>query len=114
MSRVNERRKSRVVSIQMIDPLGDPGAAVMEDTRIATAMPWMVVIHDDPVNTIEYVILTIQRLFGYARAKAEHHTMEVHHRGRSVVWNGAKEKAELYVHQLHAAQLKASLERSDE
>lgn len=97
-----------------IDPLGDPGTAVLEETRISTAMPWVVVIHDDPVNTIEYVILTIQRLFGYSKAKAEHHTMEVHHTGRSVVWNGAKEKAEHYVHQLHAAQLQASLERSGE
>jgi len=100
--------------MQSIDPLGDPGTAVLEDTRISTEMPWAVVIHDDPVNTIEYVILTIQRLFGYARAKAEHHTMEVHYSGRSLVWNGAKEKAEHYVHQLHAAQLKASLERSGE
>lgn len=100
--------------IHSIDPLADPGAAVMEDTRVSTASPWVVVIHDDPVNTIDYVILTIQRLFGYARAKAEHHTMEVHYKGRSIVWNGAKEKAELYVHQLHAAQLKASLERAGE
>ncbi len=114
MFSMSASHETPMMSIHAVDPLDDPGTAVMEDTRISTAAPWTVVIHDDPVNTIEYVILTIQRLFGYARAKAEHHTMEVHHMGRSIVWNGAKEKAELYVHQLHAAQLKASLERAGE
>ena len=93
---------------------GDPNTVVLEDTAVLAAIPWSVIIHDDPVNTIDYVILTIRRVFGYNRAKAEHHTMEVHHDGRSAGWTGTKEKAELFVHQLHAAQLMASMERAGE
>ena len=38
--------------------------------------------------------------------------LEVHHKGRSVVWSGARERAELYVQQLHGYQLLATLEKS--
>ena len=38
--------------------------------------------------------------------------MEVHELGRSVVWSGSREKAELYVQQLHSHLLLATVERS--
>lgn len=97
-----------------IDPQGEPGTVVLDAPRTRTGVPWSVIIHDDPVNTIDYVVLTIRRIFGYGKDKAFKLTMEVHHKGRSAVWAGAKEKAEMFVHQLHAAQLQASLERAGE
>ncbi|WP_164362022.1 ATP-dependent Clp protease adapter ClpS [Verrucomicrobiales bacterium T37] len=81
---------------------------------VSTARPWAVVIYDDPVNFMDYVTMCIQRIFGYSRERAKKHMLEVHEQGRSQVWSGNKEKAELYVHQLHAAQLQASLERAGE
>jgi ATP-dependent Clp protease adaptor protein ClpS len=38
--------------------------------------------------------------------------LEVHHKGRSIVWTGAREQAELYVQQLHGYLLLATLERT--
>jgi ATP-dependent Clp protease adaptor protein ClpS len=38
--------------------------------------------------------------------------MEVHSKGRSVVWSGGRERAEHYVQQLHAFLLLATLEKS--
>jgi ATP-dependent Clp protease adaptor protein ClpS len=38
--------------------------------------------------------------------------MEVHHKGRSIVWSGEREKAELYVQQLHAFLLLATVEKA--
>jgi ATP-dependent Clp protease adaptor protein ClpS len=38
--------------------------------------------------------------------------LEVHERGRSVLWTGEREKAELYVQQLHTHLLHATLERT--
>jgi len=54
--------------------------------------------------------MVFQKIFGYARAKAERHMLEVHHSGRSVLWSGSRERAEFYVQQLHGYQLLATLE----
>lgn len=82
-----------------------------EDT--ALAVPWNVVVHDDPVNLMGYVTWVLMRVFGYDEKKAAALMMEVHQQGRSVVWSGEREKAEFYVQQLQAHQLKTSLEKAE-
>ena len=74
--------------------------------------PWLVVVHNDPVNLMTYVTMVFQRVFGYPREKAERHMLEVHHKGRSVLWGGMRERAELYVQQLHGYLLLATLEKA--
>ena len=59
---------------------------------------------------MSYVTLVLQRVFGYPRAKAEQLMLEVHRQGRSLVWSGGREPAEMYVQQLHGYQLLATLE----
>jgi ATP-dependent Clp protease adaptor protein ClpS len=80
------------------------------DTQSALAPPWNVIVHDDPITLMLYVTMVFQRIFGYAHDKAHRLMMEVHTRGRSIVWTGAREQAEHYVHKLHAAQLLATIE----
>jgi ATP-dependent Clp protease adaptor protein ClpS len=75
-------------------------------------LPWQVVVHNDPVNLMSYVTMVFQRVFGYPREKAERHMLEVHHKGRSVLWAGMREPAELYVQQLHGYLLLATLEKT--
>jgi ATP-dependent Clp protease adaptor protein ClpS len=75
-------------------------------------LPWQVVVHNDPVNLMSYVTMVFQRVFGYPREKAERHMLEVHHKGRSVLWSGMRERAELYVQQLHGYLLLATLEKA--
>jgi len=75
-------------------------------------IPWNVVVFNDPINLMSYVTMVFQRVFGYPRHKAEQLMLEVHYKGRSIVWSGGREQAELYVHQLHSYQLLARLERS--
>jgi ATP-dependent Clp protease adaptor protein ClpS len=74
-------------------------------------VPWQVVVHNDPVNLMSYVTMVFQRVFGYPRDKAEKHMLEVHHKGRSILWSGMREPAELYVQQLHGYLLLATLEK---
>jgi ATP-dependent Clp protease adaptor protein ClpS len=74
-------------------------------------LPWQVVVHNDPVNLMSYVTMVFQKVFGFTREKAEKHMLEVHHQGRSIVWSGLRERAELYVQQLHGYLLLATLER---
>ena len=84
------------------------------ETETATAQPWSVVVHNDPVNLMSYVAMVFKRVFGYPDARAQKHMLEVHEQGRSVLWTGEREKAELYVQQLHGYLLLATLERAGE
>ena len=72
--------------------------------------PWLVVVLNDSVNLMSYVVLVFKRVFGFADGQARTHMLEVHERGRSVVWQGDREKAEAYVHSLQSWQLTAVLE----
>ena len=74
---------------------------------------WNVLVFDDPVNLMDYVTKVFQKVFGYARPKAEHLMMTVHTAGKALVWTGERERAELYVQQLHGYQLQASLEKAE-
>jgi ATP-dependent Clp protease adaptor protein ClpS len=74
-------------------------------------VPWQVVVHNDPVNLMTYVTMVFQRVFGYPREKAERHMLEVHQKGRSILWSGVREPAEFYVQQLHGYLLLATLEK---
>lgn len=75
-------------------------------------LPWNVVVHNDPVNLMSYVTMVFQRVFGYDRDRAQRHMLEVHNDGRSIVWTGARERAEFFVQQLHAYLLLATLEKA--
>ena len=76
-------------------------------------LPWNVVVHNDPVNLMSYVTMVFQRIFGYSRTRAERHMLEVHRHGRSILWSGNREPAELYIQQLHGYLLLATLEKSE-
>jgi ATP-dependent Clp protease adaptor protein ClpS len=75
--------------------------------------PWNVVVHNDPVNLMSYVTLVLKRVFGYADQEAERLMLQVHREGRSIVWSGARERAEHYVRELHGHQLMSTLERAN-
>ena len=87
---------------------------IEHETKGSTALdtPWNVVVHNDPVNLMSYVTRTFQKVFGYSRERAEKHMLEVHQKGRSIVWTGVRERAEAYVEQLHGYLLLATLEKS--
>jgi ATP-dependent Clp protease adaptor protein ClpS len=89
--------------------------AVEQETRTAEELdlPWQVVVHNDPVNLMTYVTMVFQKVFGLSREKAEQHMLEVHQQGRSILWSGMRERAELYVQQLHGYLLLATLERTN-
>lgn len=82
-------------------------------TKQELDVPWQVVVHNDPVNLMTYVTMVFQKVFGLPREDAERHMLEVHQKGRSVLWSGMRERAELYVQQLHGYLLLATLERSN-
>lgn len=90
----------------------EPDIFQEEETTTEADTPWNVVAHNDPITKMNYVTMVFQKLFGYSKKKAEVHMLEVHHKGRSIVWSGVRERAELYVQQLHGYQLLATLEKA--
>ena len=84
------------------------------DTEEASDLdvPWQVTVFDDPVNLMTYVTMVFRRIFGYSEEKATELMMEVHLKGKSIVWAGPRERAEFYVQQLHSYQLQASMSRT--
>jgi ATP-dependent Clp protease adaptor protein ClpS len=87
-----------------------PEAEIREQD--ARDIPWNVVVHNDPVNLMSYVARVFRIVFGFSKEKARRHMLEVHNKGRSVVWSGTREKAELYVEQLHGYLLLATIEQA--
>ena len=71
---------------------------------------WRVVVLNDPVNLMSYVVLVFKKVFGFDESTARRHMLEVHELGRSIVWIGLREKAEAYAFTLQQWHLTAVLE----
>ena len=82
-------------------------------TDVGVERPWVVIVWNDPVNLMNYVVMVFQKLFGYSRAKATRLMLQVHNEGRAVVANGSREKCEADGARLHAHGLWATLQRDD-
>lgn len=74
--------------------------------------PWQVVVWNDPVNLMSYVVWVLRKLFGYPVEKATQLMLQVHHEGRAVVSSGPIERVELDCHRLHHHGLWATIERT--
>jgi len=79
------------------------------ETGTVPDRPWVVIVWNDPINLMSYVVLVFQKLFGYNRTKATELMLDVHHKGRAVVSSGTREKAELDVFRLHEHGLWATM-----
>ena len=58
------------------------------------------VLHNDAKNGFEFVVASIMKVFRYDALRAFKLTTAAHLKGRSIVWTGQKEHAELKAEQL--------------
>jgi ATP-dependent Clp protease adaptor protein ClpS len=93
--------------------MGDSDTLTKTRESAVLAVPWNVVVHDDPVNLMGYVTHVLTKIFGYNEKKAAVLMLQVHQQGRSIVWTGEREKAEFFTQQLQAHQLTSSLEKAE-
>ena len=82
-----------------------------DDAALDEDRPWIVLVWNDPINLMEYVTFVLQKLFGYSHEKAEKLMLDVHNKGRAVVSNGTREKAEIDVFRLHEHGLWATMQQ---
>jgi ATP-dependent Clp protease adaptor protein ClpS len=74
---------------------------------------WLVICWNDPVNLMAYVTHVFMVVFGWPKTKAEHHMLQVHRQGKSLLARENMERAEFYVHQLQGYKLHATMERDE-
>jgi ATP-dependent Clp protease adaptor protein ClpS len=84
----------------------------IDDQEVIEIAPtWDVVVWNDPVNLMSYVVWVFLKLFGFTEARATRLMLEVHHNGRTTVASGSLEQSEVHVIDLHRHGLWATLEK---
>ncbi len=97
--------ETEVEKVPVLTEDDDPTTSTDED------VPWIVLVWNDPINLMSYVTHVLQKLFGYSTEKATQLMLDVHNKGRAVVSNGTREKAELDVFRLHEYGLWATMQK---
>lgn len=62
--------------------------------------PYAVVLHNDDINGMDFVVGALRKVFNMGRIKAIWLMLQAHATGRSIVWTGSLEVAELKADQL--------------
>lgn len=89
-----------------------PDEVIDVEDSTTTAYSWNVIVWDDPVNLMVFVVYVFQKLFGYDKPKATKLMLEVHNNGKSIVASGPREKSEMDCFRLHRYGLWATMEKA--
>jgi ATP-dependent Clp protease adaptor protein ClpS len=88
-------------------PLEQP----LTDEEVRLDLPWQVVVWNDPVNLMDYVVWVLRKLFGHSIEEATRLMLAVHNEGRATVSEGPREQAEMDCYRLHQFGLWATIEQ---
>jgi ATP-dependent Clp protease adaptor protein ClpS len=84
------------------DVLPDIATDTETDTKVRRQPPYAVILHNDDINTMEFVVEVLRKVFGYTVEKCVKLMVEAHEKGRAVVWIGTLEVAELKADQIRS------------
>jgi ATP-dependent Clp protease adaptor protein ClpS len=88
-----------------------PLDAPVTDSDLKTDLPWQVIVWNDPVNLMDYVVFVLRKLFGHSLEEATRLMLAVHNEGRAAVTQGPRERAEMDCYRLHQYGLWATVEQ---
>jgi ATP-dependent Clp protease adaptor protein ClpS len=71
-----------------------------ESTKTRRVPPYNVILLNDDHHSIEFVVEVLQKALGFNQQRAVLLTLQAHTEGRSVVYTGTKEVAELKAEQI--------------
>lgn len=95
-----------VQSFAEVNPDGETQTLVEEHLDSG----WGVIVWNDPVNLMDYVVHVFQIVLKMNLSQARKHMLEVHEKGKSLVAMEPREHAEHLVHRLQRYGLKATME----
>ena len=79
--------------------------------KVKQLPPWKVILHNDSVNEIDYVVKKIIEITHLEQEMAIKKAKEAHDDGKSILVFAHKEKAELYVDQFKSYKIQTSMEQ---
>jgi ATP-dependent Clp protease adaptor protein ClpS len=89
-----------------------PDIDVEEKLKEAFSRGWSVIVWNDPVNLMDYVVYVFKAVLKMNEKDASRHMWEVHQKGRSMVAQETREKSEMIVHRLRGFGLNATMEQA--
>jgi ATP-dependent Clp protease adaptor protein ClpS len=93
-------------------PLASPE---IDETLLLDAAPlepWQVVVWNDPVNLMSYVVRVFRTYFGYSKDRATALMLAVHHEGHAIVATGPRETMEVHAQAMHDYGLWATVRKA--
>lgn len=82
------------------------------DLQAAPLEPWQVVVWNDPVNLMNYVVRVFRKYFGYSMDRATELMLAVHHDGHAIVATGPRETMEVHAQAMHDYGLWATVRKA--
>jgi ATP-dependent Clp protease adaptor protein ClpS len=84
------------------EPLVRPRSKPSRQTESRILPPYHVILENDDYHSFDFVISVLRKVFGVSEERALEFAIQAHKTGRSIVWTGAKEVAELKLDQIHS------------
>src|SRR5436190_22710609 len=100
------------LSFMATETLPAPVEITQEKIKEAFEKNWNVIVWNDPVNLMSYVVFVFMTVLAFTKEKAAKHMLEVHQLGKSVVATEGREKAEFYHQQIQAHGLMVTIEQT--
>ncbi len=85
----------------------------VDKSKIEPARLWNVVLWNDDINQMAYVVHVLRRIFGYSQEQATALMLDAHKTGKTVVATEERERAEVHAVQLHGFGLQATIARAE-
>jgi len=84
-----------------MSPFATPEIDEQVELSAAPLEPWEVVVWNDPVNLMSYVVRVFRTYFGYSTERATQLMLAVHHEGHAIVATGPRETMEVHALAMH-------------
>ncbi len=97
----------------MTTPLLTPDVDEQHDLAAAPIEPWQLVVWNDPVNLMSYVVHVFRSYFGYPLARARRLMLQVHNDGHAIVATGPRETMEAHARAMHDFGLWATVRKEE-
>lgn len=96
----------------MSTPTAVPDLEETTGLNAAPMEPWEVVVWNDPVNLMSYVVRVFRTYFGYSVERATALMLAVHQEGHAIVATGPRETMEVHTQAMHDYGLWATVRRA--
>ncbi len=100
------------MGVGMSTPLLAPDVDDLTDAIEEPGRPWQVVVWDDPVNLMRYVVRVFRTYFGYSEKRSTRLMLSIHNDGHAIVAEGPRETMEMHAQAMHDYGLWATVRKA--